>query len=232
MGSSRLSGKVLRECLGQPLLQFHIERLRKARSIDQLIVATSTEAGDDAIEAFCIEAGVACFRGSEQDVLDRFYQCARGIDAGIIVRVTSDCPLIDPAIIDLAIEAFRTGNHDYLRTDPTRYPRGLDTEICTRAALETAWSEARDPAEREHVMPFLYRNPARFGLDVFAEADAEGLEFRLCVDEENDFRLVGAVLEALYPDNPDFGWRDLVAYLREHPELAAINADVRQHIVT
>lgn len=233
MGSSRLPGKVLREVLDRPLLHYHIERLRKARSIDELVVATSTEAGDDAIEAFCAAAGVACFRGSEHDVLDRFYQCAGGIDANIIIRVTSDCPLIDPAIIDLAVAAFRASPEtDYLRSDPARYPRGMDTEIFSRAALEAAWAEAKDPVEREHVTPFLYRNPDRFGLDTFAEADAEGAEFRLCVDEENDFRLAGVILEAIYPDNPDFGWRDLVAFLRGNPDMAAINADVRQHLVS
>lgn len=232
MGSSRLPGKVLRQVLGQPLLKFHTDRLRRSVAVDELVVATSTDAGDDAIAEYCAGEGLAVFRGSEQDVLDRFYQCASGIDAGIIVRVTSDCPLIDPAIIDLAVAAFRgAGNTDYLRTDPARYPRGLDAEVFSRAALEAAWSEAKDPEEREHVTPFLYRNPARFGLDIFAEADAEGAEFRLCVDEENDFRLVSAVLEALYPGNPDFGWRDLVAFLRAEPELAALNAQVQQHVV-
>lgn len=233
MGSTRLPGKVLRQVLGQPLLKIHIDRLRRAATIDELIVATSTNAGDDAIEEFCAGEGVAVFRGSEHDVLDRFYHCAREIDADIILRVTSDCPLIDPAIIDLAVAAFRAApGTDYLRTDPARYPRGLDAEVFSRAALETAWAEAKDPAEREHVTPFLYRNPSRFGLDTFAEADAEGAEFRLCVDEENDFRLVSAVLEALYPENPYFGWRDLVVFLRAHAELAAINAEVHQHVVT
>jgi spore coat polysaccharide biosynthesis protein SpsF len=232
MGSSRLPGKVLREILGRPLLQYHMERLQRVSSIDQLVVATSTEAGDDAIEAFSAAAGVACFRGSEQDVLDRFYQCAKAYEADIILRVTSDCPLIDPAIIDLAIEAFRSGDYDYLSTDPTRYPRGMDSEICMRTALEAAWCEATDPAEREHVMPYLYRNPKRFRIGSFAEADAAGAEYRLCVDEEDDFRLVSAVLEALYPDNPEFGWRDVVAFLADRPELAAINAEVRQHVVT
>lgn len=232
MGSSRLPGKVLREVLDQPLLKFHIDRLRRSAAIDELVVATSTEAGDDAIADFCAAENVAVFRGSEQDVLDRFYQCARNIDAGIIVRVTSDCPLIDPAIIDLAVAAFRAApEKDYLRTDPEAYPRGMDAEIFTRAALEAAWAEAKDPAEREHVTPFLYRNPDRFGLDTFAEDNAEGAEFRLCVDEENDFLLVSKVLEALIPENPEFGWRDLVAFLRDHPDLAAINADVRQHLV-
>ncbi len=231
MGSSRLPGKVLREVMGRPLLHYHIERLQRAGSIDELVVATSTDPGDDAIESFCAAAGVACFRGSEQDVLDRFYQCARDIDANIILRVTSDCPLIDPAVLDLAIAAFRAGDDDYLRTDPAAYPRGLDAEVFSHVALETAWAEAKDPEEREHVTPFLYRNPERFGLDIFAEADAEGAEFRLCVDEESDFRLVSAVLEALYPGNPDFGWRELVAFLRARPDLVAINAQVQQHVV-
>lgn len=232
MGSSRLPGKVLREVMGRPLLHYHMERLQRADSIDELVVATSTDPGDDAIESFCAAAGVACFRGSEQDVLDRFYQCARDIDANIILRVTSDCPLIDPAIIDLAVAAFRAaGDTDYLRTDPAAYPRGLDAEVFSHVALETAWAEAKDPEEREHVTPFFYRNPDRFSLGVFAEEDAHGVEYRLCVDEEDDFRLVSAVLEGLYPDNPDFGWRELVAFLRARPELVAINAQVQQHVV-
>lgn len=233
MGSSRLPGKVLREVLGRPLLQYHIERLQRVQSIDELVVATSTEAGDDAIESFCEATGVACFRGSEEDVLDRFYQCAREMDADIIVRVTSDCPLIDPAIIDLAVESFRDAPRtDYLRTDPARYPRGLDAEVFSRTALEAAWAEAKDGEEREHVTPFLYRNPDRFGLEVFAEKDAHGVEYRLCVDEEDDFRLVSAVLEALYPDNPDFGWRHVVALLSDRPDLVELNAHVHQHMVS
>lgn len=230
MGSSRLPGKVLREILGRPLLQYHIERLQRVPSIDGLVVATSTEAGDDAIESFCEAAGVACFRGSEQDVLDRFYQCAKAYEADIILRVTSDCPLIDPGLVVLAVENYRAAGDalDYVHLDVDRLPRGLDAEVFSFAALETAWREATGQEEREHVTPFIYRNPERFGLASVCPDNADHHDYRLCVDEQADFEVVAGILRALYEKDPAFTWRQIVAFLDENPQLREHNLGVRQ----
>lgn len=230
MGSSRLPGKVLRQCLGRPLLQYHIEQLRKARSIEQLVVATSTEAGDDAIEAFCIEAGVACFRGSEQDVLDRFYQCALAEGAETVIRVTADCPLIDPALVDLLVAGYQAadGALDYACLDVDRLPRGLDAEIFSFAALQTAWREATRQNEREHVTPFIYGHPDRFELATVCPDNADHGDYRLCVDEQADFDVVSGILRALYQEGASLSWRRITGFLDENPKLKARNQGVQQ----
>jgi spore coat polysaccharide biosynthesis protein SpsF len=166
MSSSRLPGKVLREigaansAARQPMLAHVVERAKQARLVQQVIVATTTDPSDDAIERLCAERGYPCYRGSLPDVLDRYYQAARQHQAETIVRITADCPLLDPAVVDLTIRAFLDG-YDFAanRLPPpwTRsLPIGLDTEVCSFAALERAWKEADQPFHREHVMPYLY----------------------------------------------------------------------------
>ncbi len=165
MGSSRLPGKVLLDIAGKPMLQHVIERTRRARRIDALVVATSSEPSDDPIAEFCSGLKVACARGSLHDVLDRFYQAASSQHAGRVVRITADCPMIDPALIDQTIglldEEQDAGRVDFgaNRLPPPfgrSFPIGLDVEVCTFEALQRAWQEAKETFQREHVMPYLY----------------------------------------------------------------------------
>ena len=231
MTSTRLPGKVLREVLGRPLLYYHLSRLQRARHIDRLVVATTVNATDDPIEEFCDRMGVAVFRGDEQDVLSRYVGAveAFGEGAETVVRVTSDCPLIDPGIVDAAIELYCEGQPelDYMAVDNSRYPRGLDAEVFRRSALMAAAREGVAGAEREHVTPFIYRRPERFNCAKYPAPGDFG-HHRWCVDEPADFELIGRMIEALVPEKPEFNWHDCLAVLAENPEWAEINAGVEQ----
>lgn len=232
MTSTRLPGKVLKEAAGKPLFAHHLERLKRVRAADAVIVATTVNATDDPIVDLAQSLGFPFVRGDEQDVLDRFVRAARAEDAGIVVRVTSDCPLIDPALLDTLIARYRTGQAetppiDYACIDVSRFPRGMDAEIFSRVLLEEAGREATEQAEREHVTPYIYRRPDRFRL-VGVGPDAGTWPYRLCVDEDSDLALVRRLLDAFLPANPDFGWQDCCKLLDDHPEWVAINRAVQQ----
>jgi spore coat polysaccharide biosynthesis protein SpsF len=234
MTSTRLPGKVLMEAAGKPLLAHHFDRLARCRELDAVMLATTVNATDDPLAELGARLGVPVFRGSEQDVLSRYAGAAAASGAELVVRVTSDCPLIDPALLDQLVAAFleaRGGPSplDYLGIDTNVLPRGLDAEIFTREALDEAAALAADPAEREHVTPYIYRRPQRFRLgDPLRPAGMAPVEQRWCVDEPADFELVRRLLEALLPENPAFGWQDCCKVLKDHPEWADINRDVRQ----
>jgi spore coat polysaccharide biosynthesis protein SpsF len=229
MGSTRLPGKVLRPILGKPLLWWHLTRLRRAKRLDGVIVATTEAPGSDPIAEIADGLGIPVYRGSEHDVLARFAGAAAHMGAETIVRVTSDCPLIDPGLVDQVIDEYRAhrpATH-YASLDVTRFPRGLDTEVFSRTALEEAREEAADVFEHEHVTPFLWRRPERFGLRQLSNTEEIG-PYRLCVDEEADLMLVTRLIETLAPDRPNFTWRDCVELLERDPALAAINEHIRQ----
>ncbi|HYE49696.1 MAG TPA: glycosyltransferase family protein [Azospirillaceae bacterium] len=229
MNSFRLPGKVLMEAAGKPLLQHHLERLGRSARADLVVLATTVEAVDDPVAELAASLGVPVVRGSEWDVLDRFYRAALAHEAGIIVRVTADCPLIDPALIDALLDMFAAAEPalDYAGIDVGVFPRGLDAEAMTRAALDEAWRRASLPLEREHVTPYIYRRPERFRLGGYRLPEDHG-RHRWCVDTPADFELVRRLLETLLPDNPGFGWRDVLAVLRDHPDWPLINQDVAQ----
>ena len=231
MTSTRLPGKVLREVLGRPLLHYHLSRLQRARHIDRLVVATTVNATDDPIVEFCNGMGISVFRGDEHDVLSRYVGAveAFGDGAEIVVRVTSDCPLIDPAIVDATIEAYVAGQPemDYVAVDNSRFPRGLDAEVFRRSALMEAACEGVAAAEREHVTPFIYRRPERFACGKYPSPGDFG-HHRWCVDEPADFELIRRIIEVLAPVKPEFDWRDCLALLEENPEWSALNAEVEQ----
>jgi spore coat polysaccharide biosynthesis protein SpsF len=230
MGSTRLPGKVLKPVLGKPLLSYQFERLRRARTANVLVLATSTLPADDALEAWAMAEGVLCVRGSESDVLDRFRAAAAAARADVVVRVTGDCPLIDPGVLDDAVTLFLAeGAKGYgSNCNPERtFPRGLDVEVFSREALEEAAREAKSPAEREHVTPYLIRRPERFPPVLLHSGESFG-SLRWTVDAPEDFELVKRVLEALHPANPGFGWREVLALLKRHPDWAALNAHVEQ----
>jgi spore coat polysaccharide biosynthesis protein SpsF len=228
MGSTRLPAKIMRPILGEPMLVHHLRRLGRARHLDDIVVATTDDAGNAPILEICEALGVSSFQGSESDVLARFHGAAEMAGADLIIRVTSDCPLLDPILIDSVIERVLAGDVEYASIDVNTYPRGFDAEAFTRRALDEAFAEAVDPAEREHVTPFIYRRPERYRLA--SVSGGQGAQYRLCVDEEADFRLVQLVSQALQPLGEDFGWRDCVDLLRRHPEWSALNRTVTQKI--
>ncbi len=232
MTSTRLPGKVLMDAAGRPLLAHHLERLARCRAIDALVLATTVNGTDDPVAELAESLGVPVFRGDEQDVLGRFAGAAAMAGAEVVVRVTADCPLIDPALVDRLVTAFlgSTPPLDYLSLDVSRFPRGLDAEVFTRAALDEAAAGAAEPVEREHVTAHLYRRPERFRIGPpLAPEDGSVLAQRWCVDEAADLELVRRLLGALLPKKPDFGWQDCCKVLREHPEWADLNGSVRQN---
>lgn len=233
MTSYRLPGKVLKTIQGKPLIGYLLERLARCQRVDQVVVAATNNESDEPIEAFCRDTGVAIYRGDEHDVLRRYYHAAKEYQADVVVRVTADCPLLDPAVIDFGIETFeKTEGLCYLSNTVDRsYPRGMDTELFTFAALETAHKEATAPYEREHVTPYIVHHPEQFQLSHFGSG-REGLSIhRWTVDEQNDFDLIRKILEALYPVKPEFTMDDVLELFEKHPEWIDINAHVNQKIL-
>jgi glutamate-1-semialdehyde aminotransferase/spore coat polysaccharide biosynthesis protein SpsF (cytidylyltransferase family) len=224
MASTRLPGKVLKDLVGHPLLWHVIQRVSRAKRIDKIVVATSTKTTDDPIEFFCAREGIACLRGSEEDVLDRYYQAARQWKAEVVVRITGDCPLIDPEVTDRVIEAFQQGEYDYVSNILRyTYPNGLDVEVFSYAALTRAWQEAQSPTEREHVTPYL-RNSGEFRVSgVENEIDLSPQDYRWTVDEPSDLEFVREVYRYLYRENQVFLMGEILNLLAEHPELLHIN---------
>ncbi|HUK99984.1 MAG TPA: glycosyltransferase family protein, partial [Nitrospirota bacterium] len=163
VSSTRLPGKVLKPILGRPMLLLQIERIKRATQIDRLILATSADPSDDPVEKLCLEHNISCYRGSLNDVLDRFYQAAMPLHPDHVVRLTGDCPLADPLVIDQVISFHRQGNFDYTSNvvEPS-FPDGLDVEIFRFSCLEEAWKEAALPSQREHVTPFIHLQPDRY----------------------------------------------------------------------
>lgn len=222
VSSSRLTGKVLKPILGRPMLLHQLDRVRRARALDALVVATSTEPSDDAIEALCASAGVRCFRGSLHDVLDRFYQAALPFSPQIVVRMLGDCPLNDPDVIDRVVEFLIAGGYDIAGAAPTTFPDGLDVEAMRFAILEQAWRQAVRPSDREHVSLFIVRQPERFRVGGY-ENSVDLSHLRWTVDEPEDFELIRRIYEALYPANAAFTTQDILDLLAARPELSELN---------
>lgn len=230
MLSTRLPGKVLRPILGRPMLALMIERLRRVQHVAAIVIATTVDPSCDAIEALARELGVGCFRGSEDDVLDRVLQAARAAEADLIVETTGDCPLIDPAVIDTVLAAFLAGGTDYAANIlPATWPRGMDVQVFPRAVLERVAQLTHDPADREHVSLYIYEHPETFRLrNVVSGLPADAATLRLTVDTPEDYALVTRIYEALYPDNPCFGMTEILALFAAQPELREINGAVQQ----
>jgi spore coat polysaccharide biosynthesis protein SpsF len=227
MGSSRLPGKVMRKLLGRPMLEWEVERIRHSRLINRVIVATTTETRDNIISDFCRENSIDCFRGSEEDVLDRYYRAARRYNLDVVVRITSDCPLIDPGIIDRVIRSLIDNNCDYACNNfPPTFPDGLDTEVFTFDALERAWREADKPYQREHIEPYFYENTEIFRM-VNVRNDKDLSWMRWTVDYEDDFVFITEIYRNLAEGNKIFLMEDILKLLEERPELLEIN---RGHI--
>jgi spore coat polysaccharide biosynthesis protein SpsF len=230
MSSTRLPGKVLKEAGGRVLLDRMVERARRAKTVDRVVVATTTDPSDDAIAAFCTQNQIEFTRGSLNDVLDRYYQAALQYGAGIVVRLTGDCPLVDPMLMDDVVNALITEQADFTcnRLPPpfTRtYPIGLDVEAVTFGALERAWREASEKHEREHVMPYLYEVPGRFKVVQLNFTEDLG-SLRWTLDTPQDLEFLRAVYASLDNRN-DFSWLEVLKLVQEQPELTEINAGVK-----
>ncbi len=230
MTSTRLSGKVMKEVMGKPLLEYQIERLQQVKLADELVIATTTNDSDQPIIELCQRLGVAYYRGSEEDVLSRYFEAATKFQADVIVRVTSDCPLIDPGVMDEVIGLYidNREKYDYVSNALERtYPRGLDTEVFSMAALKKAHREAREQPEREHVTLFMYRRPEQFRLANFSSA-TDYSQYRWTVDTQEDFELLKLIFQELYTVSNWFTWLDVLNLLDKHPEWVEINAAVKQ----
>jgi spore coat polysaccharide biosynthesis protein SpsF len=230
MGSTRLPGKVLLPLLDEPLLAHVVRRVSRARSVDATVVATTMLPADDVIVELGRRQGWIVERGSENDLLDRYLRAAQAHAAEIVVRVTSDCPLIDPTLIDDVVDAFRAGRADYASNTlpPRTYPRGLDVEVISMDALERAARDDHDPAWREHATPYIYRHPDQFRLLRVAGPEDHG-ELRWTVDTPEDLAFVRRIFAALPDDS--FGWRAVLDLLAAHPDWADINRMVAQKVV-
>ncbi len=229
--STRLPLKVLTQLSGVPMLTRVVRRTKRARRLDEVLVATSVSAHDDAIEDLCGREGWPCFRGSEEDVLDRYFQAAKAHGGDPIVRITADCPLIDPGLIDDIVAVFLEGEWDYASNtiEPRTFPRGLDAEVFSFEALQKAWELDKNPAWREHVTPYIYRNPEGFRLKgVVHEADLSHM--RWTVDTPEDLQLVRRIYAAFDGDD-HFTWKEVLALLEERPGWLEINRHVSQRTV-
>jgi spore coat polysaccharide biosynthesis protein SpsF len=229
MGSSRLPGKVLKDIGGVPMLARVVVRARRARSLGRVVVATTTDPGDDLLAAYCRKQGFPVFRGDPYDVLDRYYQAARRFDAEIIVRLTADCPVIDPREIDRTVSAFLDAKVDFAanRLPPPWHrttPIGMDTEVVTFRALARAWREAEAKYEREHVMPYFYEEAGRFNI-LLVDHDPDLGDLRLTVDTPEDLELVRKVFDR-FGNTDEFSMAEMAALLENHPELRQLNAAV------
>jgi spore coat polysaccharide biosynthesis protein SpsF len=231
-GSSRLPGKVLKDLCGKPLLERMLERLARIKIAARIVVATTPYAEDDPIDKLCSKLGVNVFRGHPTDLLDRHYQAALFFGGDIVAKIPSDCPLIDPAVVDRVLTRFAQGDCDYASNlHPASYPDGNDVEVMSLAALGKAWREARLAMEREHTTPFIWERPKRFRLaNVSWQDDAAGrlrdysMTHRWTIDYPEDYAFIRRVFEALYSENPAFGIDDILDLLAAQPEIAAINA--------
>jgi spore coat polysaccharide biosynthesis protein SpsF len=229
MSSTRLPGKVLKLAAARTLLERMVERVRKATKVDATWVATTIDPSDDELFQFCLEHDIPVYRGSLQDVLDRYYQLAKREGADAVVRLTGDCPLVDPALIDEVIEAFQREHADFAcnRLPPpfTRtYPIGLDIEVCTYAALEKAWHYAKEKHQREHVLPYLYETPGRFNIYQLNYKEDLGA-LRWTVDTPQDLELIRAIYDRFDGRN-DFSWLEVLDLYRREPELFKVNASI------
>lgn len=229
MKSSRLPGKVLKPILGRPMLEHLAERLKRCRCLNNVIIATTDSDSDDPIEALAKRLGVGCFRGSEEDVLDRVLSAVREYQADVIVEITGDCPLVEAEKIDQMLQSYNHLDYDFManRLDGS-YPPGLGLRIFKRETLERVDSMTRDSIDREHVTLYVWEHPELFTIYHFQNnLNPRYWDIRLTVDNEEDFALIERIFEELYPKNPNFGLYDIIDLLELHPELLEINKHIQ-----
>lgn len=233
IGSRRLPGKVLLDLRGKPDLWQVVTRVSRAKKIDKIVVATTILEEDHQIAAFCNQEHINIFRGSPDDVLDRFYRTIMSLEENgdkieFVVRVTADCPLIDPEVIDAVIERMLEGGYDYVsNVIPPSYPDGLDVEVFTIQALKSAHEHARLPSEREHVTPYIINSATMRRSNVYNDVDLSGLRWTL--DEPEDYEFIRQVFDHLFDNKPGFTMKDVLDLLNSHPELQKINSKIQRN---
>jgi spore coat polysaccharide biosynthesis protein SpsF len=230
MGSTRLPGKVMQDIVGEPMLWHVINRIKKSKFKKDIVIATTRCSEDDIIEQFCVRENINCYRGSEYDVLDRYYKAARKYNASIVVRITSDCPLIDPLITDRVISAYMDNirNYDFASNVIKRtYPRGLDTEVMSFLTLEKTWKLAKEYRDREHVTLYIHHNPEEFNI-LSVENDKDLSYLRWTVDEDLDLLFVKEIYKRLYFSKKVFYTKDILQILEQEHSLIEINKTIRQ----
>lgn len=233
MGSTRLPGKILMDIAGRTMLEHVVERVRRARRVDEVVVATSVDPEDDQVALFCVRKGILYSRGPNQDVLERYVEAAHEHHADVIVRITADCPLMDPGVIDKTVDQFLSQKEEVDFTSNRgkgainrTYPIGMDVEVFSRKALERAAMEASQDYEREHVTPYMYEVPGRFRT-VSIDSGGDYGHLRWTVDTKEDLEFVRQIYLKL-EENPYFGMEQVLELLRDEPALKEINAAVRQ----
>ncbi|PIS10723.1 MAG: acylneuraminate cytidylyltransferase [Bdellovibrio sp. CG10_big_fil_rev_8_21_14_0_10_47_8] len=226
MTSTRLPGKVLKPVLGKPLLEYQIERIRRSRHLHDLVIATTVNAEDQAIVALCERLNVHVFRGSEMDVLGRYYQAHLKYPSTHIIRVTSDCPLHDPQILDHCIEQYLDSGMNYM-SNSEAYPNGMNVEIFSAEMLAEANNQGLKPYEREHVTPYFYTHPELFRLGQ-VRSEQVYPKYRLTVDTPEDFQLIQTLIERLWPVKPNFDLADICHEFDKDPSLNQINSHIEQ----
>lgn len=227
-GSTRLPAKILKEVNGQTLLEIHLRRILQAKNIDKVKIATTDEEGSKFIVAIAEKLGVEYHKGSIEDVLTRFYETAAPEKPDYVLRFTSDCPLIDPSVIDNVIKFCIDGDYDYASTDPETFPDGLDTEVMKFSAIEKAFKEANMTSEREHVTPFIWKNGTDKGGTLFKtgryvnpEGEFNANDNRITIDEPEDFEVIKALIQNMGIDKT---WKDYFDFLYDHPEIKSLNS--------
>lgn len=222
MASRRFPGKVMAQILGRPVLSLLIERAKRAKTVDEIVVGTTTKSEDDRIAVLAKREGVEVFRGSESDVLGRVLAAAKECQADVVVRLTGDNPLTDPIYIDKGVKLFSTGKYDYVANDNIELtmPRGMDVEVFSTNNLDKISRITKNPDDREHVTRFFFLHPKIFRLKAFGPPKKDRLPgWHLAVDTEQDLRFVKKIFEELYPKNPNFGYQDILDLLIKSPKL-------------
>lgn len=230
MGSTRLPGKVMNNLCGKTVLAHVIERVKQSKLIDEIIIATTRSKNNDVIVSEAINNGAKIYRGSEEDVLSRYYEATVENNADIVVRITSDCPLIDPFVIDKIIEFYLNNSYELVTNagmdlSQRTYPRGLDVEVFSSKVLEEAYEKATEKYQREHVTPYIYENSRNI---YYYKNDVDFSKYRWTLDTNEDFELIQAVYEELYKGKHDFYFKDILKLFNKKPELSEINRYVKQ----
>jgi spore coat polysaccharide biosynthesis protein SpsF len=231
MGSTRLPGKVMMDIVGKPMLWHIINRVQRSQLLDEIVVATTTRKEDSVIAALAAECGTGVFLGSDWDVLDRYYRCAKKARTGTVVRITADDPFKDPAVTDLMVRTYldHKGGVDYVsNTIRPTFPEGLDVEVFSYSALEDAWANAKDAFDREHVTAYLWRNPDRFRLLNVENELGDLSHMRWTVDTPEDLAFARAIYERLFDKKEIFLAADILQLLKESPDIAEINKSTKQ----
>ncbi len=228
-GSARLPAKILKEVDGKTLLEIHLSRILQAKKVDLVKIATTDEEGSKYIVAVADKLGIGYHKGSVEDVLTRFYGTAESEHPDYVVRLTSDCPLIDSSVIDEVIQYAIDGDYDYVHTDPECFPDGLDTEVFKFSVLEKAYKEANLTSEREHVTPYIWKNGSAYGGQIFKSANLQNKfgnynakDYRITIDEPEDFEVIKHLIQNMGIEKT---WKEYIDYLEEHPEVKALNSN-------